>query len=524
MIIALLLAAIVGPLQVAAGVPMPLDADVSVSTSRAAPAHSADAPNVSVWISGDNQFRRGDRVRVHFRADEDAYVTIVRVDTDGRLRILFPASPYEDGRVRAGESYRAWGHDGDGFIVNDARGLGYVFAIASFEPFDFDRVSYRRGWDYDYIDRQMGGDPFVAVQRFGERIVWDDRTPYSTEYAEYYVERQAQYASRGCYDCYDPYPWWDRYDPYHPWITVVIGHHHRYPYYYSPYYYDSYDPYYYGRRVVYTRRPRYEFKPVGRSGTTVVSRPIARRPRDEGGDRRRPGSSSTDPNTGGGRRVASGDAGPGATRPGDDVPRGTTAGGHRREADRVTPGGGDRGGQPVRGHAPRRDPVRNDDGGSDHGGGPGDHGGGQGDHDSGQRDHVSGAPDERGPRTPRRDADGESSSSSRDDSQGERRSESRSEPRTESRSEPRTESRSEPRTESRSEPRTESRSEPRTESRGEPRTESRGEPRTESRGERRSEPGGEPRRASEARSDRGGERRASPKSTSSSGRRETRRP
>src|SRR3989449_5220109 len=40
---------------------------------------------IEVWTNrGDDPYGSGQSVRVYFRADQDAYVTILRVDTDGR--------------------------------------------------------------------------------------------------------------------------------------------------------------------------------------------------------------------------------------------------------------------------------------------------------------------------------------------------------------------------------------------------------------------------------------------------------
>src|SRR5512143_3884014 len=46
----------------------------------------ADRPRVNVWLNRDDVYNRGDQARVYFKSDRDAYVTIVRIDTDGRLR------------------------------------------------------------------------------------------------------------------------------------------------------------------------------------------------------------------------------------------------------------------------------------------------------------------------------------------------------------------------------------------------------------------------------------------------------
>jgi len=49
-------------------------------------------PRVELWTNRADAavYTRGERVRLYFRLDQDAYVTVFRVDTDGRIRVLFP--------------------------------------------------------------------------------------------------------------------------------------------------------------------------------------------------------------------------------------------------------------------------------------------------------------------------------------------------------------------------------------------------------------------------------------------------
>src|SRR2546429_9613004 len=63
-------------------------------------------PRVEVWTDrGDSPYTSGQGVRTHFRADRDAFVTILRVDTDGRVRVLFPREPWEGNFARGGRDY-----------------------------------------------------------------------------------------------------------------------------------------------------------------------------------------------------------------------------------------------------------------------------------------------------------------------------------------------------------------------------------------------------------------------------------
>ncbi len=78
-------------------------------------------PRVEVWTDrGDSPYTSGQGVRTHFRADRDAFVTILRVDTDGRVRVLFPREPWEDNFARGGRDYEVQGGDErDAFYIDD---------------------------------------------------------------------------------------------------------------------------------------------------------------------------------------------------------------------------------------------------------------------------------------------------------------------------------------------------------------------------------------------------------------------
>ena len=432
-----------------------------------------DAPDVELWVSGDNLFRRGDRARVYFRTDEDAFVTILRIDTDGRLDILFPEDPYDVAEVRGGHTYRVYGNGHESFVINDYAGLGYIFAIASWEPFDYEHVSRGRSWDYRYAGGRVHRDPYVAAREFAE-LMLDSRASYSFDVAEYHVERRVSYPRFLCYDChaYRPYPVWNPYSHACAKFRIVVWD--------DPYYY----PYrrYGGRRVVYVRDrvrdPRYEFKEHARGGRPTDATVVEYRKRPGATDQRRPGSPVDDPNITSRRR---GDdepsaTGNGATRPGDEVrdERSTSVRRRPTELDRDT-------------EAEVRSPIS-----------------------APRRDEPSQGGEEglgRGVRAPRRDA--ETAEPERVDRVDDRviiEDRGRREPRAdEPRAEPR---REEPRSEEprRESPRSEPRSEPRQESpRAEPRRES---PRSEPR--REAAPKSEPRRESAPKSE--------PSSTPSNGR------
>ena len=71
----------------------------------AASARHHDAPGIRVWISSRDLFHRGDRARVYYRTERDAFVTVLRVDTDGRVDVLYPRSPDDDNYAYGGTTY-----------------------------------------------------------------------------------------------------------------------------------------------------------------------------------------------------------------------------------------------------------------------------------------------------------------------------------------------------------------------------------------------------------------------------------
>ena len=266
----------------------------------------ADRAKVSVWLDRQSPYHRGDDAQVFIKADRDAYVTVLRIDTDGRVRILFPIDPGDDNFARGGQTFEVLGRAQSGaFAVDDAPGQGYVFAIASTDPFTYDGYVTGDHWDYRTIaNGRVREDPYVAVTDLGAQIApegsWDyDMTGYD-------VEQHYDYPRFVCYDChaYTSYYSWNPYDHFCSQYRIVI--------YDDPFYY----PYrYYGSGAVYVRPlrpgPRYVFKDYDGSSGYVSRLPY--RPRFPDGrtipDR---GRTSADiggrgtvaiPVTGGGRRI-----------------------------------------------------------------------------------------------------------------------------------------------------------------------------------------------------------------------------
>jgi hypothetical protein len=229
--------------------------------------HQNAAGRIRVWADRESAYRRGDRARIYFRTEEPAYVTVLRVDTDGRVRTLFPREPWGETYVRGGRTLEVAAlRDRRFFTVEDDPGIGYLFAIASPFPFEYDDVTRGDYWDFRVIDEgRVRGDPYVALTDLAVKIA--PRGRYRYDIAPYYVERRYEYPRFVCYDCHS----YASYEEWNPYSTSCVRY--RVVIYDDPTYY----PYRYnqGRNVVVDRPvrppPRYVFRDA-EPGTEYVTR------------------------------------------------------------------------------------------------------------------------------------------------------------------------------------------------------------------------------------------------------------
>ena len=239
-------------------------------------------PHVEVWTNrGDDPYASGQAARVYFRAEQDAYVTILRVDTDGRVRVLYPREPWDDNFARGGREYDVLQRSSpDAFYVDDYPGMGYIFAVAAADPFVYDAIKSEDHWDYRLIaDGRVRGDPYTALTDLAQRIVPDGYADWDYDIVPYYVQQHYDYPRFLCYDChtYVSYPYWSPYDYSCVRFRIVM--------YDDPYYY----PYRYsgGTRAVFARplrpEPRFIFK--DRQGSSLFITRVPQRPLSD--DRRR---------------------------------------------------------------------------------------------------------------------------------------------------------------------------------------------------------------------------------------------
>ena len=180
--------------------------------------------------SSSEEVSRGDRMQVWFSTRENVFVTVFRIDTDGRIRMLYPERPWHNNYSQAGRERAVRNPACDSaacsFVIDDYPGLGYIFAVASKEPFDFSAYSNGEYWDYSRIAHsgRVTGDPYAAVSKLMERLIPESSAHESSyDVRVYHVERVFEYPRFLCYECHRfvRFSAWDPYQEECPRFQLV---------------------------------------------------------------------------------------------------------------------------------------------------------------------------------------------------------------------------------------------------------------------------------------------------------------
>jgi hypothetical protein len=176
----------------------------------------ADEVGPRVSVMADFDYSGGSRrVDATFHMYDDAYVIVGSLDAAGRLTVVFPSAPGDDGFVRGDKiyhvpsffagfgdeyasrysNYRYQAHNAASRYDSYDAGLGYVFVIASWRPMRLDRIANGSRWQsYDVADISYMSDPREAVEELGATIAGDNRESYTIEYAHYTTTNFGNYS------------------------------------------------------------------------------------------------------------------------------------------------------------------------------------------------------------------------------------------------------------------------------------------------------------------------------------------
>lgn len=248
---------------------------VAQSADRARPYDSrqraAEAPAVDLWLDRLD-FDFGDPIRPFFASEPGAYVTVVRVTTDGEIRVLYPRRPLEQRALPTGSLANErvpYAEDRD-FRLYESSGTGFVFAIASYDRFDFRSYTSGSQWSVARLASSRYGDPFRIVDQFISRTL-STRSQFSIDYMSYEVSGN----SRGRTRYANNYRFYTHDDYYQSCLSSFAL---RYDYYYC----DGYDGFrdgYYGRSAYYGGHFGRGYGPVVGSRPQNPVRPANPKPR-----------------------------------------------------------------------------------------------------------------------------------------------------------------------------------------------------------------------------------------------------
>ncbi len=244
-----------------------LAAASSVSTAQVQPdrertgrLESDFAPPIDLWLD-QVSYDRGARMRPFFSSEPGAYVVVVRVTSDGELRVMYPSRPSEQLPYRLGQfADDRVPYNGDPSLnLHESSGQGFVFAIASYQRFDFSSFTQGRMWSTARL-ATFGryGNPFEVVNKFIDRVL-PASADFSLDYEVYEVY------SRGSRNVYSSSSYGGRYgyssiEDYHDACLTAFGI--RYSYYCR-----SYRGGYYGPIIV--GNPRTPRAPSGPGGSKM---------------------------------------------------------------------------------------------------------------------------------------------------------------------------------------------------------------------------------------------------------------
>ena len=175
--------------------PPPAPAPVDVAGRGDRPVH--------VWLSSASPLARGSAVRVYVQVASDGNLVVLQRRTDGRIGVLFPASPTGAPFVRAG-TYEIHGpRDGAALVVAEPDGEGMILAALTTDPLQVDEFARQADWNSDaLIPSWSGADAEGALSDIVQRMLGDGTFNYDLVT---YTVAPAVYAQQDSTPQYVPY-------------------------------------------------------------------------------------------------------------------------------------------------------------------------------------------------------------------------------------------------------------------------------------------------------------------------------
>lgn len=143
-------------------------------------------PGVDVWITtAPTALAQGTPVAARATTDAQAYLVVFRVTPDNHITVLIPNGPDASYQIPA-SGLRGTGIDAS-FFADSVNGVGHVYAVASYTPFDFQTVRSGNTWDFSRFNTQHTVNATALADAFVRQIVPSRETAYGMNDIAYYV-------------------------------------------------------------------------------------------------------------------------------------------------------------------------------------------------------------------------------------------------------------------------------------------------------------------------------------------------
>jgi hypothetical protein len=138
-----------------------------------APATVAGSRDIKVVPAGKRaEYRVGDKIVVHFRADWDCHLTLLNIGTSGKLTILFPNALHRDGFISANKEYQIPAPEyGFEYALQGPPGVEKLKAIATLEKVELLESQFASdGSFFRTVEPTAGARDIAVIKKTVESI------------------------------------------------------------------------------------------------------------------------------------------------------------------------------------------------------------------------------------------------------------------------------------------------------------------------------------------------------------------
>ena len=150
--------------------------------------------DIKVW-TGKNEYQIGEKITFYVRSDQDTYLTLLNISSNGDATVIFPNAYHKDNFLRGGRTYEIPAEDyGFEFDVRGPAGLERIKAIAT--PGREMSIDFDYSTGFHSIERgTVRGTRDIKV--LANEFSTNKRTGWAEAFSEIYIFEQGKIYYRG---------------------------------------------------------------------------------------------------------------------------------------------------------------------------------------------------------------------------------------------------------------------------------------------------------------------------------------